>query len=104
MTHHDASGEAPACRLVRAHGQVQGVGFRYACVRQARALGLTGWVRNRRDGTVEALLQGPDAQIEMMCEWMREGDDSPAQVESLEAQTIEPPHAVYERFEQVATA
>jgi acylphosphatase len=101
---HDAGGGALVCWLVRAHGQVQGVGFRYACVLQARALGLTGWVRNRRDGTVEALLQGPAAQIEEMCEWMRDGDDSPAQVDSLQMQAIEPPHAVYERFEQVATA
>ena len=100
----EASGDAPACRLVRAHGRVQGVGFRYACVRQARALGLTGWVRNRFDGTVEALLQGPAAQVEMMCEWMREGDDSPALVDSLQVQTIEPPHTLYERFEQVSTA
>jgi acylphosphatase len=104
VTHHDASGEAPACRLVRAHGQVQGVGFRYACVLQARALGLTGWVRNRFDGTVEALLQGPAVHVEMMCEWMCDGDDNPARVDSLETQTIEPPHAVYERFEQAATA
>ena len=100
----EARGDAPACRLVRAHGRVQGVGFRYACVRQARALGLTGWVRNRFDGTVEALLQGPAARVEMMCEWMREGDDSPALVDSLQVQTIEPPHTLYERFEQVSTA
>ena len=100
----EASGDAPACRLVRAHGQVQGVGFRYACVRHARALGLTGWVRNRFDGTVEALLQGPAAQVERMCEWMRDGDDSPALVDSLQTETIEPPHTLYERFEQVATA
>ena len=100
----ETGGDTPTCRLVRAHGQVQGVGFRYACVRQARALGLTGWVRNRFDGTVEALLQGPLAQVERMCEWMRDGDDSPALVDSLQTETIEPPHTLYERFEQVATA
>jgi len=55
-------------------------------------------------GAREALLQGPAARVEMMCEWMREGDDSPALVDSLQVQTIEPPHTLYERFEQVSTA
>jgi acylphosphatase len=48
---------ADALRLV-IHGRVQGVGFRAFVVRQATRLGVRGWVRNRRDGTVEALLIG----------------------------------------------
>ena len=48
-------------------GRVQGVGFRYWTEREARHLGLDGWVRNRRDGTVEALFSGPpDAVTEML--------------------------------------
>jgi len=46
------------CRLIRVVGKVQGVGYRQACVRHARALGITGWVRNRLDVSVEAMLQG----------------------------------------------
>lgn len=52
------------------HGQVQGVGYRWFTRREARARAVSGWVRNRRDGTVEALLQGPkdaiDAQLAAM--------------------------------------
>ena len=44
-------------------GQVQGVGFRDFAVREARALGLKGWVRNRADGTVEAVVSGADDKV-----------------------------------------
>ncbi len=47
-------------------GRVQGVGFRLWTEREARRLGLRGWVRNRRDGTVEALLIGDAAAVEAM--------------------------------------
>jgi acylphosphatase len=61
------------CRLARVHGRVQGVGFREACVAQAQLLGLSGWVRNRSDGTVEVLVQGPDAALEAMLRWLHRG-------------------------------
>lgn len=54
-------------------GVVQGVGFRYAMTAQARLLGITGWVRNRRDGSVEATIAGDAAQIEAMLAWSRRG-------------------------------
>lgn len=47
-------------RRLTVRGRVQGVGFRAWTVREAKALGLDGWVRNRRDGTVEVLACGGD--------------------------------------------
>ena len=54
-------------------GLVQGVGFRYAMLAQARLLGVNGWVRNRRNGSVEAMISGDQAQIEAMVDWSRNG-------------------------------
>ena len=54
-------------------GLVQGVGFRYAMAAQARLLGVSGWVRNRRDGSVEAMIAGSAGQIEEMLAWSRVG-------------------------------
>ncbi len=51
---------------VRISGRVQGVWFRAWTEQQATALGLDGWVRNRRDGDVEALFAGPDEAVEAM--------------------------------------
>jgi acylphosphatase len=55
-------------RCVTAHvtGRVQGVGFRYWTMEEAARLGLCGWVRNEPDGSVRALLAGPDAIVEEM--------------------------------------
>jgi acylphosphatase len=55
------------------HGRVQGVGFRAWTHHQAMLHGLKGWVRNRRDGTVEAVFAGPDAEIEAMLKACRQG-------------------------------
>lgn len=61
-----------ARRLI-VRGRVQGVGFRDATIDAARACGVCGWVRNRRDGTVEAFVQGESASVERMIEWCRRG-------------------------------
>ena len=61
------------CRLLRIEGRVQGGGFREACVQRAQALGLTGYVRNRRDGSVEVMLQGPADAVARMQAWLHEG-------------------------------
>ncbi|HZZ93080.1 MAG TPA: acylphosphatase [Usitatibacter sp.] len=59
-------------RLV-VRGRVQGVGFRHAMVQEAHELRLHGWVRNRRDGTVEAVIQGPRDDVEHLIEWAERG-------------------------------
>ena len=53
-------------RRYRVHGRVQGVGFRAFVWRQAQRLEVSGWVRNRRDGTVEALADGPADEHEKL--------------------------------------
>lgn len=99
MDNHDAPLET---RLVRVRGRVQGVGYRHACVQQARALGVTGWVRNRMDDSVEAMLQGTPPRVAQMCEWMR--DDMPAAlVEAMDITEVPPPFPRFDRFEQRPT-
>lgn len=57
-------------------GRVQGVGFRFYMERKARELGLAGWVRNRRDGSVESVVQGSAQAVEAMVAWARQGPPS----------------------------
>ncbi|TFZ06173.1 acylphosphatase [Ramlibacter henchirensis] len=99
----EREGGAIECRLVRVRGRVQGVGYRYACIQQARVLGLTGWVRNRKDYSVEAMLQGTPEQLASMCAWM-ERDVPGARVEHIEASEVRPPFERFEGFEQLPTA
>jgi acylphosphatase len=60
-------------RRVTICGRVQGVGFRYALADEARARNLRGWVRNRRDGTVEAVLAGVEGDVEAVIAWAHHG-------------------------------
>jgi acylphosphatase len=60
------------------HGRVQGVGYREFMRREAARLGVTGWVRNRRDGTVEAVIAGHDDAIVALTAWAHRGPPSAA--------------------------
>ena len=65
--------EAPRTVHLRIEGRVQGVGYRAFVEMRAAALGLSGWVRNRRDGSVEAVVQGPPATVDDMLDACRRG-------------------------------
>jgi len=73
----------PHTRRLVVRGRVQGVGFRYATVRAAERIGVTGWVRNRADGSVEAVVQGTAEAVETIVAWARRGPQA-AIVESLD--------------------
>jgi len=89
-------------RLVRVRGQVQGIGYREACVRRAREMGVTGWVRNQMDGSVEVLVQGSPKQIVDMCAWLREGMPA-ALVDEFEVTRLLPPFARFDAFDRLPT-
>ena len=71
-----------AIRLLVIRGRVQGVGYRAWVEHQARTHGLEGWVRNRRDGSVEALFSGPGDIVATMTALCRRGPSS-ARVETV---------------------
>jgi acylphosphatase len=72
-------------RRVLVHGRVQGVFFRDSTRREAEARGVAGWVRNRADGTVEAVFEGPAGDVEALVAWC----------------SIGPPDAVVTRVDRV---
>ncbi len=73
-----------AIRRVTIRGRVQGVGFRAWAEHEARRRALEGWVRNRRDGSVEAVFAGPPEMVATMVEACRHGP-SLARVDAVEA-------------------
>jgi acylphosphatase len=70
-------------RRLRISGRVQGVGYRDALRGEALARGISGWVRNRRDGSVEAVVQGSAKDTEALVTWARRGPPA-ARVASVE--------------------
>jgi acylphosphatase len=76
-------------RRVVIRGRVQGVFFRDTCRREARFRGVTGWVRNAEDGSVEAAFEGEPADVEAMINWSRRGPEG-AEVTAVEV-VEEPP-------------
>lgn len=80
-------------RLVRVHvvvhGRVQAVGFRFGARVEAQRLGVSGWVRNRSDGAVEAEIEGEPAAVDRMLAWLDEGPPG-ADVSALTTTDLEP--------------
>ena len=80
-------------------GWVQGVGFRYSMAEEADRLGVTGWVRNRRDGTVEAVVEGEATAVDALLAWAQRGPPS-ARVTEV---TVSEVDGRFERFEMRRT-
>lgn len=78
------AGEIVTKRLLIS-GRVQGVNYRESMRSEAEQLGVAGWVRNRRDGRVEALVQGPSEAVDALVAWARKGP-SAARVSGVEVE------------------
>ena len=90
-------------RHLVATGRVQGVGYRDAMCAEARRLGVAGWVRNRRDGSVEAHLQGAEPGVGALLAWARHGP-SLARVAQLAVEETAPRADLARRFERLPSA
>jgi acylphosphatase len=73
------------------HGRVQGVFYRDSMRREAERLSVSGWVRNRDDGTVEAIAHGTIAAVDALVQWARRGPEH-ARVERIDVSTAEGSH------------
>jgi acylphosphatase len=82
-----ATADATTLRLI-IRGRVQGVGFRYAFADEARSRSLRGWVRNRRDGSVEAIVAGSAVDVDAIVAWSRRGPAA-AQVTAVETTVMD---------------
>jgi len=89
-------------RRLRIHGQVQGVNLREAMRQRADQLKVTGWVRNRLDGSVEAVVQGEPFAIDSIVEWARQGPTT-ARVDSVDVESAED-EGNYDSFDKKPTA
>jgi acylphosphatase len=90
----------PAVRHLRIHGRVQGVGYRFSMTREATRLGLSGWVRNRLDGSVEAMVAGPAAAVDALVAWARRGPAGAA----VTAVQVQEGAGTFDGFEQRPSA
>jgi acylphosphatase len=101
---HGSSQPAAAVHL-SIHGMVQGVGFRDAFSLRALEHGVDGWVRNRRDGSVEALIRGDARAVEALIRWARHGPPT-ARVQRVDSRPVDPDEAgtVRAGFHRLPTA
>src|SRR5688500_1467621 len=94
-----AMSESNITRHLRISGRVQGVGFRYHFVRAARECGIAGWVRNLRDGSVEAVVSGTPDAVDRITAWARKGPPHAA-VTGME---VEAANGSFSTFETLPT-
>ena len=87
-------------RHLSIRGRVQGVGYRWSMTREAERLGVAGWVRNRRDGSVEAVVAGHTDGVDALIAWAHRGPTGAA-VMALEVEETE---GRFDGFEQRPTA
>jgi acylphosphatase len=82
----------------RIYGRVQGVAFRYHTKRKADSLGVAGWVKNRSDGSVEAMVTGEAGKLADMIAWLHHGPTSAVvkEVQVTEVVAAEAPHSGFE--------
>lgn len=80
-------------------GLVQGVGYRWSMAEEARRLGICGWVRNRHDGSVEAMVAGPPEVVDRIVGWARRGPRSAV----VAAVDILPGEGTFDSFDQWPT-
>ena len=81
--------ENPVAFYARVCGRVQGVGFRYSAILEARRLGINGRVRNAANGDVEVWAEGPPEKLAQFLSWLRRGPQY-ARVDSVEKEDEEP--------------
>jgi acylphosphatase len=89
-------------RRLRIRGQVQGVNLREAMRQRAEQLKITGWVQNRLDGSVEAIVQGEAFAIDAIVDWVHQGPPG-ARVDSLDVETADA-EGNYDSFDKKPTA
>jgi acylphosphatase len=92
-----ATDQSPVRAHVTIHGRVQGVYFRASTVYEAQNLGLTGWVRNCPDGSVEAVAEGDRKKIEEWIAWCGRGP-SGARVDKVEVRWL-PSRGEFQAFQ-----
>lgn len=90
----------PVTKHLRIFGRVQGVWYRESMRQEAERIGVTGWVRNRLDGSVEAMVQGEPDLVERLVQWARLGPDM-AQVSSVQVQEGDGNFSRFEKLRSV---
>lgn len=103
---HPTNDQPPAHGHITRHlvirGQVQGVSYRWSMVQAAQQRGVQGWVRNRRDGCVEALVIGPMDAVQSLIDWAHQGPPH-ARVKAVEVTTLPAPAEPVSGFTQRET-